>query len=71
MAVLADLTDDEAQFLSDLLDWWSEGYKEAKDMTTDDRSLELDDLMNLTASLDQQAVMCHTIKDKLNVRSAA
>lgn len=72
MAVQIDLTEKEAQFVSDLIDWWLEGYAEAKAMTTQDKSIEdVDTLLDLMSGLDDGVQMCHILKGKLDVRSAA
>lgn len=69
MAHQVDLTDDEEQFLLDLLDWWEEGHQEAQEMTIEDHSLELDDLLKASAGLEEQLRMCANIKGKLRERS--
>jgi hypothetical protein len=65
MARTLEVTEKEREFLTDLLDWWEEGFEEAKKLTTEDRSLELDDLMKLASSLDDQKAMIKDLKYKL------
>jgi hypothetical protein len=65
MARQVDLTDEEAQFLRTLLDWWHEGFKDAKDATIQDHNLDMDDLLILTDSLAEDEKTVQTIMEKL------
>lgn len=65
MAKLVDLTDEEASFVGDLLDWWAEGYAEAKDLTIGDQNLTVEGLLDLCSGLDEQVDMCKSIRSKL------
>jgi hypothetical protein len=64
--VRAEFTDEEAQFIQHLLDWWKEGVPEAKAMTIEDASLgDLEDLLELASGLDSQLEMVAVLKEKL------
>jgi hypothetical protein len=67
VAIEVNLTDGEATFLSDLLDWWKSGYDDAKELTTQDRGLEMDQLLDLMGSYSDQETMCLTLKEKFRV----
>lgn len=69
MAHQIDLTANEEVFLLDLLDWWAEGHAEALELTIEDGTLTLDQLLLATAGLDEQVRMCATIRGKLRERS--
>lgn len=71
MAKTIDVTDEEAQFLTDLLDWWREGYKDAQEMTTQDRSLDMDQVLSLMGNYSHQVGMCDSLTDKLSREESA
>lgn len=59
MSYTLELSDEEATVLGDMLDFWSEGFDEAMEMTIGDRSIDnVDDLLNATHGLkvDREAV---------------
>lgn len=67
MAIDVQLTEPEATFLQDLLDWWKAGYDEAKELTTQDRGLEMEQLLDLMGGYSDQETMCQTLKEKFRV----
>lgn len=72
MAVTVDLSDNEATFVMDLLEWWEGGFKEAKELTTKDITIDgFDQLLDLMSGYDDQERMVASLKDKLSGRIAA
>lgn len=67
MAVTLELTDEEAKFMGDLIDWWEQGIEEAVDLTITDKTIEdWDQLTDLVSGLTGQRTACLSIKEKLS-----
>lgn len=65
MAKVVDLTENEVKLITDLLGWWKEGYAEAKDMTIGDESLEIEELLVLSAGYDEDEATIASLMEKL------
>jgi hypothetical protein len=61
------LSDEEANYLSDILDNWIEGHKDAFEMTIDDPTHEdVEDMLDAVSGLDEQVRMAVTMKGQID-----
>lgn len=65
MARTLELTEGEADLLSDILDWWAADNEQAEDMTIDDKSLGLDELLTAHDGLKDLQAKVESIRSKL------
>jgi hypothetical protein len=67
MARTIQLTDPEAQLLSDIVGWWLEGFKEAKEaMAADDRTLtSMEQMLDATSGLEMDEHLLNGVREKL------
>lgn len=64
MTVKIELTNQEASFLRDIIEWWAEGYVDAEGMTLE-QAQSIDELLDLTSGYSEQTTMCKSILDKI------
>lgn len=65
-----DITPDEAKVITDVIDIWVLGIAEAKELTTEDPTIDsAEQLLDLMSGYDDDLTLLHSVRQKLNART--
>lgn len=69
VAKIVELTDQEAELVGNVLQWWLDGLPDAKEATIDDgRTLDtMDKMLDACSGLSEQEDILTRVKEKLDV----
>jgi hypothetical protein len=68
-SIFVELSFQEAEFISDILEMWEQGLAPANDDTIADASIETaEELLTLSAGYDEQRRMVNEIREKIRTK---
>lgn len=68
MTIKVELTNQEAELLRDIIEWWAEGYIDSEEITIESAD-SIDEMLDLTSAYNEQLAMCKSILSKVPRRT--